>query len=428
MNVLSEKKNHYYSEQADIIPNRSILACMEFAIIVLLASWILTEAGAFRVGKMSMRIGAGTAALFLFIPQFFNSEKYLSKPFTKYVFLTCTAVVMFIVTTLLMFHTTMCLILPMLAATFYRTPKMAYLSVIYSLFITILSPVVSFVNGLWDSLFLQVLLQFCGIESCEAVMPFFTQSQSVVQIIFYIVVPRVMIVGIFGIGTVRIVKANAKALEDRMSLLSSNEKIIAMQEDTLDCLARIIESRDGNTGTHGDKTKTYMKIFADSLIESGEFCDEVDEEKAEQIVRTSVLHDIGKVAIPDAVLNKPGKLTEEEYELMKTHCVEGERYLTTAFADNPDKLFVRTAHEVVAYHHEKLDGSGYPYGLAGENIPIAARMMAIVDAFDAITSKRVYKDAKSAEEAIAILRKDSGTHFDGRLVEIFVSAYIKKFG
>lgn len=108
---------------------------------------------------------------------------------------------------------------------------------------------------------------------------------------------------------------------------------------------------------------------------------------------------------------------------MKTHCQEGDKFISKAFAESPDALFVSIAHEIVSCHHEKVDGTGYPNGLAGEEIPLAARMMAIVDAFDAITSERVYKPAKSPEEALAILRKDSGTHFDAGLVELFVTAY-----
>ena len=419
---LTDQEKQYYTQQADVIPNKILGGCMLGVAVVLLICLVLTETGAFRVSLQQMRTGAITAIFFLLVPQLFRMNRGFENPAVKYLLLFCTAVVMYILTTLLMFHTTMALILPMIVATFYKTPKMAHFAVICSIIITAFSPVMSFINGLWDSLFLQVLLQFCGYDSAPALQPFFTTAESVRQILLYIVFPRLMIVLLIGVGIINIVKSNALALQDRLSLIRSNARISAMQEDTLRCLATIVESRDGNTGTHVIHTREYMHSLVQQALLSGCY-GELTEEKAAYIVRASVLHDVGKVAIPDNILNKPGKLTPEEYTVMKTHCQEGDKFISKAFAESPDALFVTIAHEIVSCHHEKVDGTGYPNGLAGEEIPLAARMMAIVDAFDAITSERVYKPAKSPEEALAILRKDSGTHFDAGLVELFVTAY-----
>ena len=425
MTDLTTDEKSFYTQEADARPNRQLADCMLFAMAVILFCWALTESGAFRVGRMQMRIGAAASVVLLLIPQFFRFGDRMSRPAVKYIMLGILTAVMGIISTLLMFHTTLCLVFPMLASTFYKSEKVAHYAVGGSLLIAVLAPPLSFVGGMWDSLFLQVLLQLCGIDSFPAAEPFFTVSNSVWQVILYIVLPRALIAGVIGIGTVNIVKGNARALEDRISIMRTNALTVAMENDMLDCLAIIIEGKDGNTGEHVLNTKKYMSAILEYILEHGLYPEKVNAGYAEKVIRASVLHDVGKIAIPDSILKKPGKLTEEEYAVMKTHALEGDKIISRAFADNPDTQFASVAHEIVTFHHEKMDGTGYPYGLNGEEIPLAARMMSIVDAFDTITSKRVYKEAQSPEEAIAILRQDSGTHFDGALVDIFIAAYTK---
>ena len=134
------------------------------------------------------------------------------------------------------------------------------------------------------------------------------------------------------------------------------------------------------------------------------------------------LHDIGKIHIPDAVLNKPGRLTEEEFAVMKTHTTAGQELLLRAKAELGESGYLNTAVEMAAYHHEWWNGKGYPYGLNGDEIPLCARIMAVADVFDALTQKRCYKSAMPAEKAYAIIREESGAHFDPKVVEAFFAA------
>ena len=424
---MSDSERIYCTEQSDTKPNNSLANTMLWAIAVVAICWILNELGAYRVDKNQMRVGAVVALIFLIIPQYFRIGNGMEKPSTKYFMLACTVIVMFIVNTVMMFHATLCMILPMLMSTFYKSKKLGLYSIAGSLLISVFAPIVSFVMGLWDSLFLQVLLQFCGFDSFLADTPFFTTFQSVLQIILYIVIPRSLLVLLVGFGTLRIISENADGLSDRIELMRTNSRMKALEEDTLECLATIIESRDGSTGTHVINTKKYISAMVNYMVRNGMYAETVDRKFADDVIRASILHDIGKVAIPDNILNKPGAFTNEEYEIMKTHCIEGDKIVSKAFADNPDADFVKITRDIVSFHHEKVNGKGYPYGLEGTGIPLSARMMAIVDAFDAITSKRVYKTEKSVEEALEILRKDSGTHFDPDLVEIFISAYAESF-
>ena len=422
MRDLTDDERAYYSQEAEVTPNKVLINCMLAVILVISACWIMTETGAFRVDRTQMRFGAAVSLTLLIIPQFFRFGDLLSRPATKYILLSITTLVMLIITTMLMFHTTLVLIIPLLASTFYKSRRVGILAFVGSLGITVLSPLVSFAGGIWDSLFLQVLLQFCGIDSFPAAEPFFSLSQSILQILLYIVLPRVLIISVIGFGTLNIIDGSVCALDDRISLMRSNAQALAMEDDTLECLATIIEGKDGSTGAHVLNTKKYMSAMLEYILSHNLYPETVNREYAEKVIRSSILHDVGKIAIPDSILDKPGKLTDEEFAVMKTHCLEGDKFISKAFADNPDREFVSIAHEVVTFHHEKIDGSGYPYGLSGEQIPFAARMMAIVDAFDAITSERVYKKARTTEEAFEILRKDSGTHFDGELAQIFIAA------
>ena len=190
---------------------------------------------------------------------------------------------------------------------------------------------------------------------------------------------------------------------------------------TVFAMAKLAESRDSDTGAHLERVRRYCRILAEQLRQSAKFADAIDDDFVQLIYETSPLHDIGKVAIPDAILLKPGKLTSEEFDVMKTHTVLGAATLDAALQEFPNAGFLRMAKNIALSHHEKYDGSGYPAGAAGERIPLCGRIVALADVYDALTSKRVYKPAFSHEVASLTIVKDSGKHFDPDVVEAFVS-------
>ncbi len=165
-----------------------------------------------------------------------------------------------------------------------------------------------------------------------------------------------------------------------------------------------------------------MESIAKELKKQGVYSDILVDSYLSDMVVAAPLHDIGKIHIPDAVLNKPGKLTDEEFEVMKTHTTVGEELLTRAKEELGESEYLNTAVEMAAYHHEWWNGKGYPYGRSGEEIPLCARIMAVADVFDALMSKRCYKNAMPLEKAYAIIREESGTHFDPAVVEAFFAA------
>lgn len=186
-------------------------------------------------------------------------------------------------------------------------------------------------------------------------------------------------------------------------------------------LAKLAESRDTETGEHLERMRAYSRVLAEELSTSAEYGHIVDADYVRTIYLTSPLHDIGKVGIPDSILLKPGRLTTEEFEVMKTHPLIGNETLTAAVDNNPSATFYRFAQEIVLSHHEKWDGSGYPHGIKGADIPLSARIVAVADVYDALTTKRVYKDAFSHERAREIIVKESGRSFDPVIVDAFIA-------
>jgi putative two-component system response regulator len=191
-------------------------------------------------------------------------------------------------------------------------------------------------------------------------------------------------------------------------------------EMTIFAMAKLAETRDPETGAHLERVQYYCKLLATHLQKNASCGAMMDGQFTHLIYQTSPLHDIGKVAIPDSILLKPGSLSVEEFEIMKTHTVLGAKTLKAAMDKYPNARYLSMAHDIALTHHEKFDGSGYPNGLVGEQIPLCGRIMAIADVYDALTSKRVYKEAFDHQIAKQIIIDDSGSHFDPVIVDAFL--------
>lgn len=182
-------------------------------------------------------------------------------------------------------------------------------------------------------------------------------------------------------------------------------------------LARLAESRDPETGKHLERIQGYTRLLLDDLARNSIYADQIDRDFIDEVCRSSVLHDIGKVGIPDRVLLKPGRLTPDEFDIMKTHAEIGAEALEGAARYSPTSSFLKIAVEIARFHHERFDGSGYPTGLSGLNIPLSARIVAVADVFDALTTERIYKKAMPVEDSRQMIETESGRHFDPVIVE-----------
>jgi len=192
---------------------------------------------------------------------------------------------------------------------------------------------------------------------------------------------------------------------------------------TVAALTKVAEFRDTETGEHLVRMRSYAQILGEELGREGPCADEVDEQFLHDLYRASPLHDIGKVGISDAILLKPGSLTDDEFETMKQHTTIGANILEHVAFGAPGASFLRMAAAVARFHHERFDGGGYPAGLVGTETPLPARIVALADAFDAITSARPYKDPLPADVAREIIERDSGSHFDPVIVEAFLGRF-----
>lgn len=199
-----------------------------------------------------------------------------------------------------------------------------------------------------------------------------------------------------------------------------DKEIVEAQMAMIFSLVKLAESRDDNTGAHIERVAEFCKLLAEKMRDIKKYENYIHDDYIENIHEACPLHDIGKVGIPDSILLKPGRLTADEFEIMKQHTTIGASTLGEVKKKYPDNKFLELGISITLYHHEKWDGTGYPEGLSGTEIPLSARIMAIADVYDALRSKRVYKKANSHEESIEIIKEGRGTHFDPDIVDVFL--------
>lgn len=205
------------------------------------------------------------------------------------------------------------------------------------------------------------------------------------------------------------------------------ERILSLEtrDIAIFAMAKLAESRDPETGAHLERVRTYSRLLAQHLATVEKFREQVDAEFIRLIYMTSPLHDIGKVGVPDSVLLKSGRLDDHEFEIMKTHVMIGAETLDSTLRTFPGAKFLQMARDIAGTHHERWDGKGYPAGLAGEQIPLCGRIVALADVYDALTSKRVYKSAFSHHIARSIIVKEAGAQFDADVVDAFIHTEVR---
>lgn len=242
----------------------------------------------------------------------------------------------------------------------------------------------------------------------------------------YITKPIVPAVLMARVDTHIKIKAVANFLRNQNEFLEQEvrrrtREVIAIQDVTIHAMASLAETRDNETGNHIRRTQHYIKVLAELLREHPRFRQFLDDETIKLLFKSAPLHDIGKIGIPDRILLKPGRLTPEEFEIMKTHTTLGRDAIQHAEDQlGIDVDFLHLAKEIAYGHQEKWDGSGYPQGVASDDIPISARLMAVADVYDALISRRVYKPGMPHEKAVEIIREGRGSHFDPDICDAFL--------
>jgi len=405
--------------------------CLAVMAILGFIAYILNEFGIFNLDKDIMRtitillvIYGGLPLIFYLIHDYAlkKENSILEKKYFKILIL---IIVYFSVIDMCMcfsFHGTLLLAIPPLMAAQYKNNK--YLSAICficSFLLVIVAIYGSVLIGQYDANLLKPLTK-------EEALIFenrlnLLKGERIGLIFLHYILPNMLILFAVDFIALSISKRTTEMLDIQIELSDKvQNEILAkahMQNGVIEHLADIIESRDLETGEHIKRTKKYVSILVNKMKYVDKYKDYLTPKMCENIINAAPLHDIGKIAVSDLILCKPGKLTDEEFEKMKIHTVKGGEIINNILNELGDKEFLRIAYEVAISHHEKWNGKGYPYGLKEEEIPLPGRIMAIADVFDALVAERVYKKPMPIDKAIEIIIGDAGTHFDPNLVEIF---------
>jgi len=297
----------------------------------------------------------------------------------------------------------------------------AYLARVLSLFVSIISILLAVLLLLADS---GIIMPINSMALASSRFAFHSETQRNEN------VEQLRSLGIHtGDEIENLYNAITKTTEDSVQYIAEsqqkNETIARMQENLILVLADMVESRDQFTGDHVKNTSEYTLIIMEQLKKEGIYTDQLTDEFVQNVFHSAPLHDIGKIRISDTILNKPGKLTDEEFETMKLHTVYGREVIEKAKKASSDVSYLNEAENLSLYHHEKWNGKGYPRGLSGEDIPLSARIMAVADVFDALVSKRSYKEPFSFEKAMEIIQEGAGSHFDPYIAAAFQHAETK---
>ena len=209
-------------------------------------------------------------------------------------------------------------------------------------------------------------------------------------------------------------------IETDRIIKDSLRSVHKMHYATINVIAELVESRDEVTGGHIVRTQKYVETLINKLISIPKYSDIISKWDLSIVLPSSQLHDVGKIVISDTILNKPGKLTDDEFEIIKTHCLNGKEIVDRISEQTNENSFLSHARNFAYTHHERWDGTGYPQGLKGEDIPLEGRILAIADVYDALVSERPYKEPFTHDQAVDIIRKSSGSHFDPVIVEVFL--------
>lgn len=409
-----ERKNIVFSEENC---NKFTIKCILVTALIFYGTWILNLLNIFIIDSSIYTIATIGTTIITIISLLIYFLLDLKKKYAKYVLLFIAVILYSFITSCLTYHTMISLIFPLIYSAQYRKKKVIWYTYGISSIGILLSVVLGYYYGLCDA---NMILYTSSttrdfIDNCNTRNIFYKQPDWFSNILFF-VVPKTLVM----LGVVPIVSHLNNIIDNKLNeLVVTQEKNLALtkefidtQQKTIVSLATIIEGRDQITGDHIKNTANYVKFIIEKLNENNILNDELTKEYSQLIIDVAPLHDIGKVKIPDSILCKNGKLTDEEYKEMKKHPEYGYEMLNKFVSTQNNQEYLDVAKDICLYHHERYDGLGYPKGLKKTEIPLSARIMAVADVLDALLSKRQYKEAFSFEKTYSILENESGKQFD----------------
>ena len=427
---MPDKSVYLYQEARANFFNMLLMLVMAFLGCIAL---IFNEVGIFTADKNMFREAILQLATYALIPFLIyvihdkikkcqKHDTILEKPFFKILII---IFIFFCITDLcvnLSFQATLLMAIPPIVVAQYKNDKTLFAWVIVAT--AIMVPIVvygSYFMGMYDA---NLLKPLTAEEAAELENRFHNFSaHRALEIFFHYVMTKMLCIAAIDFIAITITRRTAFMLDTQDMLnnviVEEKEEKTIMQQNVIEDLADVVETRDLETGDHIKRTKLYVNILANALKNTDKYKEYLTEEKIELMTSAAPLHDIGKIGVSDLILCKKGRLNDEEFNIMKTHTTIGGDIIKKILNDLKDERYLNMAYDIALCHHEKWNGQGYPNGLKGEEIPLSARIMAIADVFDALISKRCYKEPMPIDDAIEIIIKDAGTHFDPYIVEVF---------
>ena len=396
---------------SEIMDNRYAANLHAVFFLICLLVFALEELGLYsQTVQYQMRIGTALMLLITAVIQIIGRvTTFAASEYTKYIIIVLTTLETMVFVSILNFLGLLVLCLPILVAINYHSSLLSGVAIGGSALSALLFPVLGLKYHLWAVDYFYFLI-WCVTGEYRDKFPVNIGNMNTFA------AATVFIGTIFGFQILAIAYSlHASNKRKKNDYNKQIELIINSRDSILDGMASVVENRDNNTGGHIKRTSRVVELMVENLL--------IDDSFRDYIIRCAPLHDLGKIAIPDNILNKPGRLTDDEFEYIKIHPGKGESIIGTVFSGLNDENFMRIAKNIALYHHEKYDGSGYPKGISGEEIPLEARIMAIADVYDALVSKRCYKEPMSQEEAYKIIMDSMGSHFDPGLADCFEKAY-----
>ena len=393
--------------------NFYVIRAMTAAQVLLLVCFIINEIGIFEAGKGIMRtVFLLTLVLYTVCVTVARKRSVLGDPRFKYYLLGMVLLMTFCITTLLANYTSLLYILPMLLAAQYRSRKLAVGALVFSCLFTLFSPVIAFLLRAYSLKYLTGYLETVArVSLTVSETPVYTTAESVYRILLYLGFPQMLMLLALSALVFSIVKGRNENHARRIEVADLNTRLTKqlrltsdVQDSALLAMAQLIESRDSSTGGHVRRTAQIVQLLCKAMLRDP--ASGMTEELAAQMVKAAPLHDLGKIAIDDSILRKPGPLTSEEWVQIKRHPTDSARSIEQVFRGMEDAGLTRVAVNMAFYHHERLDGTGYPKGLTGRDIPLEARIMAVADVLDAVLSRRSYKSPVPFETALSIVKEE----------------------
>lgn len=375
--------------------NRVVAKVMVITLFIFSFIYILNILNIFIIDQTSMNFAFLISAGILLAPTFINKIVTKNTRCLKYIYIILSNLFIFVISSIITYHAVIVYIYPILVAGVYFNKKLTWISTITTCITTVIGQIVGFnLNLLNDANFPDFL-----------------------SLILFSILPKLLSLISIACIVILLTKRTEELIKNQ---IKGTDEIKELNNDMIIGFVTLVENKDESTGGHIKRTSLYAERLAQEMRNAGLYQEELTDQFIENLKNAAPMHDIGKIGIPDYILQKPGKLTEEEYEIMKTHSEKGGEILQKTFNHVGDESFRETAFEVARHHHEKWNGKGYPDHLSGTNIPLAARIMSIADVFDAISEKRCYREAMPIEHCFDIIQKGRGEDFEAELVDIFL--------